>query len=140
MVRRRSMLQAFELIAACGVVCMSGAYQPLGAASQQQASDSTTAPVTARQAVLKRYCITCHNQRLKTARLELDSVDVESPAAHPEVWEKVIRKLRTSAMPPPGAPRPDQATSASLASWLENEIDRVADARSGAAPTRQRVI
>src|SRR5262249_26312813 len=77
----------------------------------------------------KKYCVTCHNERLKTARLALDAVDAERPADHPEVWEKVIRKLRTGAMPPPGAPRPDQAAYASLASWLETEIDRAATAK-----------
>ena len=60
--------------------------------------------------VLSEYCVTCHNSRLKTAGLMLDTLDVEHVAGHEEVWEKVATKLRTSEMPPPGRPRPDIAT------------------------------
>jgi hypothetical protein len=85
------------------------------------------APASAYTAVLQKYCATCHNRRLATAQLALDAVDVARPAERVDVWEKVIRKLRTGSMPPPGAPRPDQAVYDSLASWLETEIDRVAE-------------
>jgi hypothetical protein len=74
--------------------------------------------------VLDTYCITCHNQRLRTAGLALDSLDVTTPGANPEVWERVIEKLRARAMPPPGLPRPDPATYQAVAGWLETEIDR----------------
>jgi len=75
-------------------------------------------------ATINRYCVTCHNDRLKTGGLSLAGLDVEHPAAAAETWEKVIRKLRTSAMPPPNAPRPDPATYNALASYLETAIDR----------------
>ena len=86
-----------------------------------------TAPAAPR-AVLDKYCVTCHNEKLKTAGLALDVVDVTQPAAHAEQWERVIRRLRTSTMPPRGLPRPDQATYDSVAGWLEGEIDRSAAA------------
>ncbi len=73
--------------------------------------------------VLDKYCVTCHNQRLKTAGLTLDTADVSNVAGNAEVWEKVIRKLRAGAMPPPGAARPDQATYSTLISHLERQID-----------------
>jgi uncharacterized protein DUF1592/uncharacterized protein DUF1588/uncharacterized protein DUF1585/uncharacterized protein DUF1587/uncharacterized protein DUF1595/cytochrome c len=76
------------------------------------------------QSVLDTYCVTCHNQKLRTAGLTLDSVDVTQPSANPELWERVIAKLRAGSMPPPGRPRPDAATYHTLASWLETEIDR----------------
>jgi hypothetical protein len=76
------------------------------------------------RAVLDTYCVTCHNQRLRTAGLALDSLDVTTPGANPEVWERVIEKLRARAMPPPGLPRPDAATYQAVAGWLETEIDR----------------
>src|SRR5262245_5243822 len=60
----------------------------------------STATSTQRQ-FLDRYCATCHNDRLKTGGLSLDHVEVSRPDAEPEVWEKVIRKLRTGVMPPP---------------------------------------
>ena len=47
---------------------------------------------------------------MKTASLALDGVDLQKVGAHPEIWEKVVTKLRTAAMPPPGVPRPDAAT------------------------------
>ena len=62
------------------------------------------------RAVLDRYCVTCHNARLRTAGLMLDTMDVERVGDHAEAWEKVVRKLRTRTMPPVARPRPDQAT------------------------------
>src|SRR5438034_11578535 len=58
--------------------------------------------------LLDRYCVTCHNQKLKTAGLRLDNIDSEHVAEAAELWEKVVRKLRTGSMPPAGAPRPDK--------------------------------
>src|SRR4051794_38183640 len=77
-------------------------------------------------ATVQKYCVTCHNDRLKTGGLTLSAVDIEHPAAHAETWEKVIRKLRTGAMPPPNVARPDAATSNALATYLETSIDRAA--------------
>src|SRR6266508_1355036 len=93
----------------------------------------TSVPPTP-QAVLDTYCITCHNQRLRTAGLALDSLDVTKPGASSEVWERVIVKLRAGSMPPPGRPRPDAATYAAVANWLETEIDRTWAARPTSGP------
>jgi hypothetical protein len=80
------------------------------------------------RATLDRFCITCHNTRLGTAGLRLDSVDVDRPGDNPAVWEKVLRKLRAREMPPPGLPRPDNATYDSVANHLETALDRAAAA------------
>ena len=40
--------------------------------------------------VLDKYCVTCHNARLKTAGLLLDSLDVDHVGDHAEEWEKVV--------------------------------------------------
>ena len=73
---------------------------------------------------LAKYCITCHNQRLKTAGLMLDTEDLTQVPAHAELWEKVIQKLRSGTMPPAGtALRPDLATYNVTAAWLETRID-----------------
>src|SRR5258707_15446603 len=90
----------------------------------ESAAQQASAPPT----VLDTYCITCHNERLRTGGLALDRLDVNTPAGNAEAWEKVIAKLRAGSMPPPGRPRPDAATYRSVASWLENEIDRAAAA------------
>lgn len=76
------------------------------------------------RAFFNQYCITCHNQKLHTAGLALDTLDVARPGDKPETWEKVIAKLRAGSMPPPGIPRADAATYRAVASSLENEIDR----------------
>ena len=77
-------------------------------------------------AVFTQYCVTCHNARLKTAGLVIDPAETGRVSSNPEVWEKVIRKLRSATMPPPGLPRPDKATYDSVAAFLESELDRAA--------------
>src|SRR5579862_8457069 len=81
------------------------------------------------EATFTKYCVTCHNARLKTAGFVLDTADLKNVGGHAETWEKVVRKLRTEAMPPAGAPRPDRATYDSTAAYLEAELDRAAAAR-----------
>ena len=76
------------------------------------------------QAVFNQYCITCHNQRLRTAGLALDTLDAAKPNANVEIWERVIGKLRAQSMPPPGRPRPDAATYRFVATTLERDIDQ----------------
>ncbi len=85
-------------------------------------------PVSANQALVNRYCVTCHNQRLRTAKLELDKLDVSRPENDPLVWERAIRKLRGGMMPPPGAARPAAADVQALATYLETTLDRAAAA------------
>ena len=78
------------------------------------------------ETTLTRYCVSCHNDRLRTADLSLVGLDLADVGAHSEVWERVVAKLRTRAMPPAGRPRPDLAIYERLSGWLEAEIDRVA--------------
>ncbi|MGE3957825.1 MAG: DUF1592 domain-containing protein [Vicinamibacterales bacterium] len=91
-----------------------------GAAVQGQASPARAD----HQATIRRYCVTCHNQRLKTAGLTLDTIDAEHPALNPDEWERVVMKLRSGSMPPTGVPRPDAAAYAEMIGWLEGELDR----------------
>jgi hypothetical protein len=86
-----------------------------------------TAPNPARELVNK-YCVGCHNEKLKTAGLDLNHTDAEHVFNSAETWEKVIVKLRSRSMPPPKLPRPDNAAYDKVASWLESEIDRAATA------------
>ena len=86
--------------------------------------------VAGHRQALARYCITCHNERIRTAGLLLDRVDIARVDRDPAVWEKVVRKLRTGLMPPDGRPRPDAATYAALVAHLETALDRAAQAAS----------
>src|SRR5204863_5744096 len=90
----------------------------------QAAPAPPRAPSAAPQAVFSQYCFTCHNSKLRTAGLALDTLDATNAGANAGVWERVIEKLRAGAMPPPGRPRPDPATAHAVARWLETEIDR----------------
>src|SRR5580658_7644239 len=80
------------------------------------------------RALLNQYCVVCHNDKLKTANLSLQSADINSVGDLPETWEPVIRKMRAGMMPPPGMPRPALAKYEQLRDWLEAEIDRKAAA------------
>ena len=82
----------------------------------------------ARQDLLTRYCVTCHNQRLKTGDLSLDLIDPVNVGQRPDVWEKVVRKLRAGLMPPPGRPRPEKAEMDQFAAGLIADLDRTATA------------
>ena len=77
--------------------------------------------------VLDRYCVSCHNSRLKTAGLQLDSLDLGRVDTDADTWEKVARKLRTREMPPAGAPRPDRDTYDRATAVLEAALDRAAE-------------
>src|SRR5262245_24236685 len=73
-------------------------------AARQAPSPNVVSTPLAPRALLDRYCVTCHNEKLKTAGLTLDSMDVANVAARADVWEKVIKKLRLGTMPPAGMP------------------------------------
>src|SRR5687768_8555160 len=108
-----------RLFSACWVALLAVGHTGLEAGAPQSKTSSTNAaPAATPQVVLGKYCLTCHNQRLQTGKFTLDDVDAQRPAVRAEVWEKVVRKLRTRTMPPPGSPRPDEATYNSLATWL----------------------
>src|SRR5438552_11235768 len=70
-------------------------------AQTKPAANASPAPESLRGA-LDHYCVTCHNQRLKTAGLILDTVDAANVAEHAELWEQVLRKVESGAMPPLG--------------------------------------
>ncbi len=76
------------------------------------------------KALLNQYCVTCHNDKLRTGGLSLQTADLTAVPQAAEIWEKVIRKLRVGAMPPQGMPRPEAPALDDLASYLESVIDR----------------
>ena len=87
------------------------------------------ATASADRTLLNQYCVSCHNQRLKTAALTLDTADLTDIPAGAEIWEKVIQKLQSSAMPPPGRPRPDAMAMQTFVKRLESALDQAAAAR-----------
>jgi cytochrome c5 len=90
---------------------VGGSFEGAHPAARQSAAPVASASASRHRAVVDRYCVTCHNARLRTAGLSLAQADTERPSVSAEVWEKAIRKLRTGAMPPAGiaAARPGDA-------------------------------
>ena len=122
---------------------------PAAAVGTAFAQAGEPAAASPQRALLDRYCVTCHNERvvagagagmmaeqLRLVGLALDSADVDDVAAAPELWEKVVRKLRVGAMPPQPRPRPDRETYDGFRRWLEDELDRVAEARPNPGRTQ----
>ena len=95
------------------------------------AQASQTAAASPERALVNRYCVTCHNERRKLpegAPLLLDQVDPDQVSANPQIWEKVVRKVRSGAMPPAGMPRPDAAMMSSWLTSVEAALDRASAA------------
>src|SRR5262245_9903058 len=108
-------------------VCFAGSgyFNARAAQNPPQAATSATATGPAGD-LINRYCVTCHNSRLKTAGLTLDRLDLQHVGDNAEQWEKVVTKLRTGEMPPPGRPRPDAGSYRAVAAALEHELDAAA--------------
>jgi mono/diheme cytochrome c family protein len=115
----------FSLVVLSGLLGYAQTPQQRQAATPQ-ARTAAPATASAQRALVDQYCVTCHSEALKRGGLVLANLDMSHVSDNPELWERVIRKLRAGVMPPPGARRPDPATYEALSSWLENEIDRSA--------------
>ena len=74
-------------------------------------------------ALLQKYCVGCHNNKLKTADVSLQGLDPGSVASRGELLERVLRKIKTGQMPPAGLPRPDAAVRAAFIQSLEGALD-----------------
>ncbi len=101
-------------------------------------ASAQTNPYQAHQALLKTYCVSCHNSRSKVGGLVLDSLNLEAPADNAEIWEKALRKLRGHQMPPPGSPQPSQKDVDAFVAWMENTVDtHVSGLKAGRVPIQR---
>jgi hypothetical protein len=132
------MTKALRVLAlAAGALAAGGRSSITAQAGSPPAGGAQAAPGGApSRALLDQYCVTCHNERLKTGGLMLDRVDIADVKANADVLEKVVRKLRSGQMPPEGPPRPDLAAVNAFATALETALDRTA----AAAPNPGRVL
>ena len=95
------------------------------------AAEASRAETASHQALLDRYCVTCHNERMSdrgTVPFAFDGLDIADVGADAAAWEKVVRKLRLGMMPPSGRPRPDRAAHDGFVTWLETALDEAAAA------------
>ncbi|HXD75518.1 MAG TPA: DUF1587 domain-containing protein, partial [Vicinamibacterales bacterium] len=125
-----------------GTITLAGAQAPASAslligASGQAPPAAPVVPVAgvaidASRQTLTRYCAPCHNSTAKTAATQsgviLDNADLSAVGQHPELWEKVLRRLHAGTMPPQGARHPSDADVHTLTALLEGELDREASA------------
>ena len=109
---------AFATIVALLFGCVIAAGHPSAASGQTPAGGASV--MASHRATLDEYCVGCHNERLTSGEMRLDTLDVADVAAVAESWERVIVKLRSESMPPPGRPRPG---------WPNSEEARVCDRR-----------
>ena len=98
------------------------------AAAPQQAVKPAPATGNPNRALVDRYCVTCHNQKLRTAKLAFDLADLDHPEKDAQTWERAIRKLRGGMMPPPGMPKPPLTEVNSFATYLEDSLDKASAA------------
>src|SRR6202789_1618446 len=105
----------FSMVPAAG---QSASTPETKAVSHPQAPDATT-----ERAVVDKYCVVCHNAKLKTANLLLDQLDLAHLGQHAEIGEKVVRKLRAGMMPPSGVRQPHPAPRDALIPWMEKKLD-----------------
>jgi mono/diheme cytochrome c family protein len=130
MPQRSARSRALPPILALLGVCLAGAggRQLNAGAPRPQAAATSARDTSSTRALLGTYCVTCHNARLKTAGLQIDELDLRDVASRRPEWEKIVTKLRTGEMPPPGRPRPDAAAYRAAAAALERDLDAAAAA------------
>jgi mono/diheme cytochrome c family protein len=92
-------------------------------AQQSNAPAAGASQTSSQRQFLDRYCVSCHNEKLKTGGLSLVPVDLSKPGMQSELWEKVLRKLHTGVMPPPKMPQPPQADRLAMVTWLQASLD-----------------
>ena len=98
------------------------------AAKQASQTQQAANPTAGQRALLDQYCVTCHNQQVRTAGLMLDKADLNDIPGGAATWEKVVMKLRAGMMPPINRPKPDQAAINSMVSMLEHALDKASTA------------
>jgi mono/diheme cytochrome c family protein len=130
LVAKTAMIAKRSLVIATGSAMVGWLLSSLPSAPVRAAGPrAVETSAAAQRALLDQHCVTCHNQKLKSGNLTLDGADLAKAGAEPEIWEKVIRKLRLNTMPPPGRPRPDAAATQALVTFLKTQIDQSAASR-----------
>ena len=107
-------------IVIAGVICVLAGGHAERTLEAQRAASGPAVNSTPPSALIDEYCLSCHDQDHKKADLALDALEADAIDRHPDVWEKVVRKLRARQMPPVGKERPDEATYDAAVASLES--------------------
>ena len=90
------------------------------------------------ESTFSQYCIECHDTDVQKGDIDFESILGNSIASDSKVWEKAVRQLRAHQMPPIGKDRPDKATYAAVAAYLESQLD-AATPKPGRTDTLRRL-
>ncbi|MGH9752582.1 MAG: DUF1587 domain-containing protein, partial [Blastocatellia bacterium] len=110
-----------------GLILIAGIVAIYYASASSQAQRANTVNLSAQRTLIAEHCVACHNQKSRTANVALEGLDFNRVGEHAEIWEKVLRKVRTGQMPPPKAPKPAASEVAAFVGWLEGALDRAAE-------------
>src|SRR5215467_3913261 len=106
-----------------GISCAVGIVSADSKVFSQPAKQAAQHPES-QWSTIELYCFGCHNEGVGAGNLFLTKLDAKSVPEHPEIFEKVVRKLRGRQMPPPGMPQPSQQEVDALVNWLEATLDK----------------
>jgi hypothetical protein len=120
-----------------GVSCAVGIVSADSKAFSQPANQVAQHPES-QWSTIELYCFGCHNEGVRAGNLFLDQLGAGSVPEHPEIFEKVVRKLRGRQMPPPGMLQPSQQEVDALVAWLESTLDESSKAHlAGRVPVQR---
>ncbi len=108
----------------CAVGIVSIGSEAFSQPANSQPAKQVAQPPESQWATIGLYCFGCHNEEVRAGNLLLDQLSAESVPQHPEIFEKVVRKLRGRQMPPPGLEQPSQQEVDALIGWLESTLDK----------------
>jgi mono/diheme cytochrome c family protein len=131
-------LRPLVIAASMWSVLTAGHVVSLSAQNPTPGQDETAAPTSVpnQRELLDTYCVTCHNSKTEAGGVALDKPDPARVGEDPELWERVVRKLRSGTMPPQGVRRPEPAALSAFVGHLESELDH----RAAAAPNPGRPV
>jgi len=75
---------------------------------------------------LDQYCAACHNTKLKTGGVAFEGLPAAGAGQNADLWEKILRKVRTNEMPPAGAPVPAPQIRHEFVIQTEDALDQEA--------------
>src|SRR5205809_6228687 len=120
-----------------GISCVVGMVSA-GSKVFSQTATQVAQPSESQWSTIQTYCFGCHNEGVAAGNLFLNKLSAESVPEHPEIFEKVVRKLRGRQMPPPGMPQPSQQEVDALIGWLESTLDKSGKAHlAGRVPVQR---
>ena len=106
----------------------AGSVVTAGSRDRARHASGAARPAGPQVTLVEEYCLSCHDNDHEKGGLVLETIVQQDVPQHPEVWEKVVRKLRARLMPPIGKERPDETTYDAVIKSLETSLDRAAAA------------